>query len=200
MPDGVRVAAAPPGEPFLGFAIVAVLALIVLAVCVVRAVPPHQRLVVADRRGRTRVRGPGLVAVWPPAARTVPVRLTPEDVVVEGIDAVTADGIGVRAAVVAQCRVADPARFAGHQGVWAALDRALEGEVRRHVAARGLAELAAAPDAVLAAPVARSQATDWGIELGPVELRDVTVAVDPRLTRWAASVAPEGQRRREDVR
>jgi len=195
MSGQVRDGSAPAGDPLLGFVVVGALAAVVLAVCVVRLVPPHLRLVVAGRRGRNRVRGPGLVAVWPPAARCVEVSVLPRELTVDVLAAVTADGVRITATATVTCRAAELDLFAGSPGApsgsaWAAVDAAVEAIVRRYVAAHDLAELATATDPVLPVEPVVEQFSRWGIEVGPVVLRGAAVAVDGQLVRWAATAAP----------
>ena len=195
MPEEVRDGSAPAGDPLLGFAVVGVLAAVVLAACVVRTVPPHQRLVVPGRR-HDRVRGPGLIAVWPPAARCVEVPVLPRELTVgrgrrrdrrRGRDHRDGHGTvpGRRPGPVRR----SPRHPAGSG--WAAVDTAVEAAVRRHVAAHDLAAHAAAVEPVLADPAAVDEAARRGVELGPVALRGLTVAVDRQLVHWATTTTDE---------
>lgn len=194
VPQQMGDGSALTGEPLLAFAAAALLVAIVLAVHVVRAVPRHRRLVVAGR-SRNRVLGPGLVAVWPPAARTLDVPVLPRELPVTELAAVTADGLPVTVDATVTARVVDAALFAGPAGTpagsaWAAVDDAVEAAVLRHVAEHDLAALAGATPTALPATAAVELAEQRGIELGQVELRDVTVAVDEQLARWAANPRP----------
>ncbi|MEV4225027.1 SPFH domain-containing protein [Nonomuraea sp. NPDC049725] len=168
------------------------LSLLVIAGRCFRVVGEDERLVVR-RFGRTKgVRGPGPVVMWPALDREVrvPLRLEPLELFCAG--AVTRDGVTVQVTAAALTAVTDPVRFAtAVESPAAATAMAVEGELRRHIAQRDLAELpalAAYDHAALADRVSETSGR-WGVEVVLLDVTDVQIPLSGGLVHWLESRA-----------
>jgi regulator of protease activity HflC (stomatin/prohibitin superfamily) len=161
---------------------------LLLLLCSLRSVPLGERMVVV-RRGRARLRGPGVVALLPFLDRGVRVPLGVRWYGVDRLEATTRDAVRVAVTAAATGTVQDPLRYATASNPDQAVEWVLESELRRRLAERDLAQLATAPltGATELAAAVSARTAEWGVEIGDVQLGRVETRVDPSLVRWATS-------------
>lgn len=118
----------------------------------------------------------------------VRVSIRPRLLTVAGQEVLTADGISVRASLLVRCRVGDPRRwYEGVEDPDAFLHGALQLALRDAVAARTLDDLVAERAAVGPEVTAAVDATELGLVVDEVALRDLMVPAE--LRRAAAEAA-----------
>jgi regulator of protease activity HflC (stomatin/prohibitin superfamily) len=168
----------------------AVLAVVLLVLCCVRSVPVDERMVVLRLGHRARLRGPGLVTVVPGLDRGVRVPLRDRWYDVSWLDATTRDAVRVTVTATATGAVRDPLQYITACAPASAVERVLEGELRRCLAERDLAQLATLPiTGFPALPATVSARTaDWGVEITEVQVDRIETRVDPGLVRWAGDL------------
>ncbi|TDE21408.1 hypothetical protein E1295_46735 [Nonomuraea mesophila] len=178
----------PAGMGPVGWALLCVLPLVVVALWTVRVVRADERLVV-HRLGRVDgVRGPGLVVVWPVVERAVRVSLRLMSLDVFCAEAVTRDGVTVRVRGGAVAEVSDPVRFAmTMDGPLVAATVAAEREVRRRIADADLADLPAMVSRGGSEVAERVSETTsrWGVRVTLLDIDDVQVPLRGELIAWA---------------
>ncbi|WP_449065733.1 SPFH domain-containing protein, partial [Planomonospora algeriensis] len=167
---------------------VALGALAVIAARWVRLVRPGERLVLFRRGRPAGVRGPGIVFMLPFLERGVRVPLRPVHVDLLWLEATTRDGVAVTVSGAALAEVRDPVRhcLAGDSPL-SATTAAAEDEVRRHIAGRDLAELAASPGGERRELASRitGRTREQGVEVTRVELGRIEIPLGTGLIRWA---------------
>ncbi|MFG1944127.1 SPFH domain-containing protein [Nonomuraea sp. NPDC048826] len=185
-------------EPGVWF-VAGLLLLAVLVSRALRVVGEDERLVVR-RLGRVAgVRGPGLVVVWPFLERDVRVSRRLMDLDLFAGDAVTRDGVAVRARAGVMAVVDDPVRFAtAAERPLTATATAAETVLRRRIARRDLADLPALvthSGTDLADEVSETT-QEWGVRVTQLDVADVQVPLTADLIAWGRGAAP-GDRPRE---
>ncbi len=184
-------AAAPVAAPSPhALTLTAALAVVLLVLCSVRSVPMDERMVVLRLGRRARLRGPGLVAVVPGLDRGVRVPLRDRWYDLPWLDATTRDAVRVTVTATATGAVRDPVQYITASAPASAVERVLEGELRRCLAERNLAQLATLPETGFPAlPATVSARTaDWGVEITEVQVGRIETRVDPGLVRWASEL------------
>ncbi|MGP3913010.1 SPFH domain-containing protein [Nonomuraea sp. 10N515B] len=177
------------------------LPLLVIISRAVRVVGEDERLVVC-RLGRVaRVRGPGLVLLWPGLEREVRVSLRLVCLDLFCPEAVTRDGVSVRIKATAVAAATDPVRFAmTTDEPLTATALVAEGVLRRQIAERDLADLPSMITHSSAEMADRiSDMTGrWGVQVTLLDIIDIQVPLRGELLAWAQAQA--GLRREKHPR
>ncbi|MFD1546037.1 SPFH domain-containing protein [Nonomuraea guangzhouensis] len=166
--------------------------LLVIISRALRVVGEDERLVVC-RLGRVaRVRGPGLVLLWPGLEREVRVSLRLVCLDLFCPEAVTRDGVSVRIKATAVAATTDPVRFVmTTEGPMTATALVAEGVLRRQIAERELADLPTMITHGCAEMADRiSDMTGrWGVQVALLDITDIHVPLRGELLAWAQAQA-----------